>query len=138
MPSGEQSVFIRVHPWFNFPFWPVAPIDSNPKSTPAHPKSTIDLGLEPLIWVKNGLQTPLLPACRPSFRATMTRELWNAGQIQTNTGKQLNHGTLYLSDTGQAESSLAPIGGEGWGEGASQLESITQCCLMILSVAVNL
>jgi hypothetical protein len=48
------------------------PANPKRKSTAACSKSTVDLGLEPLIWDKNGLQTPFLPnndtgmeACKP-------------------------------------------------------------------------
>src|SRR5580698_5543578 len=50
------SVFISVHPWLNSLFLISIPHNSKPKSTLGYPKSTVDLGLEKLIWGKNGLQ----------------------------------------------------------------------------------
>jgi hypothetical protein len=67
------------------------PANPNPKSRAASPKSTVDLGLEKLIWGKNGLQTPVLVGCRQSFWPTTTRELKRANQKQTDTGQKENH-----------------------------------------------
>jgi hypothetical protein len=61
-----------------------------PKSTPGHPKSTVDLREEKLNCGKNGLQTPFLPGLRHSFRLIATRKLWDAGQMQTDTGQKMN------------------------------------------------
>src|SRR3984957_16132126 len=84
------SVFISVHPWLNSLFQVSATINSQPKSTSDYSKSTVDLGLEPLIWGKNGLQTSLLPGLRPSFYPIETMELWDAGQIQTDSDQKIN------------------------------------------------
>jgi len=86
----EQSVFVRVHPWLNSLFCIPAPPNPNPKSTAGYPKSTVDLWLEPLIWGKNGLQTPSLSLFRYSFCLTMARELWKPNQMQTETGQKMN------------------------------------------------
>ena len=96
----ERSVFIRlqrrslakadVHPCLNSLFWIPIPPNSNPKSTPGYRKSTVDLGLEPLIWGKNGLQTLSLPACRHSFCPIKTREWNRANQKPTETGQKIN------------------------------------------------
>jgi hypothetical protein len=48
--------------WLNSLFWILEPANPNPKSTAGSPKSTVDLRLEPLIWGKNGLQTPFCRA----------------------------------------------------------------------------
>jgi hypothetical protein len=56
------SMFIRVHPWLNSLFQVFTTTNPNRKSMVAYGKSTVDLDLEKLIWFKNGLPTPLLPA----------------------------------------------------------------------------
>ena len=97
VPRWQKSVFVvisirlpRSTWWLNSLFQFFTPINSQPKSTLGYPKSTVDLGLVLLIWVKNGLPTPPLPDSRHSFRPTMTRELWGAGQIQTDTDQKRN------------------------------------------------
>jgi hypothetical protein len=73
--------------------------NSQSKSTAACPKSTVDLGIEKLIWSKNGLPLPLLPGLRPSFPSITTREWKHANRIQTDTGQKMNHPlTVNLGD----------------------------------------
>jgi hypothetical protein len=62
----------------------------NPKSTMRYPKSTVDLGLEPLIWGKNTLQTPPLPCRRHPFRPITTREWKHVSQNQTKPDQKMN------------------------------------------------
>jgi hypothetical protein len=65
------------------------PPNPHRKSTAAYPKSTVDLGLEKLIWVKNSLQTPALPAYHHSLCPITTRE-WNlANQKPAETGQKM-------------------------------------------------
>ena len=45
-----------------------------PKSTPPNPKSTVDLGLEPLIWVENTLLTPDSSGQKHSICPITTRQ----------------------------------------------------------------
>jgi len=48
--------------------YPIRPI-SRIRPIPPHPKSTVELGHEPLIRVENGLRPPFSPACyRPLIR----------------------------------------------------------------------
>ena len=51
------------------------PANSQSKSTVSYRKSTVDLGLEPLIWGENGLQTPFLLGSRHSFGPIKTGKL---------------------------------------------------------------
>jgi hypothetical protein len=60
------------------------------------PKSTVDLGIEPLIWSKNGLQTSALARHRHSFYPIGTRELKRANQKQTDAGQKMNRPTVDL------------------------------------------
>jgi hypothetical protein len=64
------------------------PNNPNHKSTPCYRKSIVDLGEEPLIWGKNGLQTSAFAVGRHSFRPIMTRELKRANQKQTEAGQK--------------------------------------------------
>ena len=76
--------------WLNSLLTIWAPANSKRKSMVAFPKSTVDLSLELLIWGKNGLQTSPLPDSRHLFRSITMRELWGAGQIQTETDQKRN------------------------------------------------
>jgi hypothetical protein len=78
----------QAYPWLNSFFSAQATANFSPKSTLGHRKSTLDSGLEPLIWGKNGLQTPFLPACRPYFSPIITRKSSNANQMQIETGQK--------------------------------------------------
>jgi hypothetical protein len=62
--------------------------NSHPKSTSSCRKSTVDLRLEPLIWGENSLPTPLLPPCHHSFCLITIRQLWKAGQMQSDAGQK--------------------------------------------------
>jgi hypothetical protein len=88
--SLRKSVFIRAHPWLNSLFWIPTPANPNPKSTPGYRKSTVDLREELLIWVKNDLQTSLLPACRHSFCPMTTREWNRANKKQAEPNQNRN------------------------------------------------
>jgi hypothetical protein len=90
------SVFISVHPWLNSLLGIPTLANPNPKSTAGSPKSTVDLGLEPLIWVKNGLQTPRFRDCWNSSNPITTRKLKHANQKQTDTGQKMNASALDL------------------------------------------
>jgi hypothetical protein len=92
VPRWQKSVFISFPPWLNSTLRWVIPANSKLKSTAACPKSTVDLDLEKLIWGKNGLQAPLLPGLRHSFCPIVTGELWDTGQIQTDTGQKNKSG----------------------------------------------
>ncbi|HSY42473.1 MAG TPA: hypothetical protein VK811_01090 [Candidatus Acidoferrum sp.] len=61
------------------PHHPMTPKPAHPKrkSMISRPKSTVDLGFEPLIRVENALQTPFLPDYRHSFRPITMLE-WRA------------------------------------------------------------
>ena len=82
--------------WLNSLFWILGPVNPNPKSTPRYRKSTVDLRSEPLIWGKNGLQTPLLPGFRRSFCPIKTRKWKRANQKPTETGQKINRPTVDL------------------------------------------
>jgi hypothetical protein len=71
--SFYLNLCVSVPRWLNSPFWILSPANPKPKSTLGYPKSTVDLGLDLLIWVKNGLPTLLLPALRHSFCLITTR-----------------------------------------------------------------
>ena len=73
---------------------PDRPENSNPKSTPANPKSTVDLGLEPLIWVENTLQKPLLAVWRHSNCQITTRQLNTENQKRTETNQKINRALI--------------------------------------------
>ena len=57
----------------------------HPKSTFAHPKSTVDLGCEPLIRVENGLRPP--PSLTP-YRPISTPKIRGFNQTQTVTDQK--------------------------------------------------
>jgi len=79
----QKSVFICAHPWLKITTHP------QPKSRARLPKSTVDLRSQPLIWGKNGRQTPLLPGCWHSFCPITTRQWECAGQKPTETDQKL-------------------------------------------------
>jgi hypothetical protein len=54
-------------------------------------KSTLDLQLPPLIWGKNGLPTPHLPAGRHSFSPMTTRNFLPLDRNQTESGQKINY-----------------------------------------------
>ena len=88
----------------------VTPANPKLKSTAASPKSTIDLGLELLIWVENGLQTPPLWAGWPSFYSITTREWERANQKPTETGQKINRPAIDLGceTRGYIKSEIVP------------------------------
>ena len=57
----------------------------HPKSTLAHPKSTVELGHEPLIRVENGLRSPLSPT---SYRPKSGPKIRESNQNQTATNRK--------------------------------------------------
>ena len=61
-------------------YFPHPQTNPHPKSTLAHPKSTVDLGCEPLIRVENGLRPPLSPT---SYRPKSGPKIRESGQNQT-------------------------------------------------------
>ena len=61
----------------------------NPKSTPANPESTVDLGLEPLIWVENTLLTPIFSGAQRSLCPITTRERQRKHQKKTETNQKI-------------------------------------------------
>jgi hypothetical protein len=63
----------------------IRPIPPHLKSTFAHPKSTVDLGCERLIWVENGLGSPLSPT---SYRPISAPKIKESNQTQTVTGRK--------------------------------------------------
>jgi hypothetical protein len=67
------------------------PTNPNRKSTAGSPKSTVDLRSEPLIWVEKRPANALSSGFRHSFCPITMRELWNAGQRQTEANKKENH-----------------------------------------------
>jgi hypothetical protein len=76
-----------------FLLWPMTrqPTNPRPKSTPAYPKSTVDLGCELLIWGKNTAQTGLLLGLQYSFCSIITRPIAKSNQNQTETDQKINH-----------------------------------------------
>jgi hypothetical protein len=54
-----------------------------PKSTPPHPKSTVDLGCEELIRVENAPLSPLFPGHQRSFNLITTQRLTRANRMRT-------------------------------------------------------
>ena len=71
------------------------PENSNSKSTPANPKSTVDLGLEPLIWVENALQRTHQRHWRHSICPTTTRKLNYQNQNKTKTNQKINRALMF-------------------------------------------
>ena len=63
---------------------PYPPTHPHPKSTLTHPKSTVDLGYEGLIRVKNGLRSPLLPT---GYRPISGPKIKESNQNQTATNQ---------------------------------------------------
>jgi hypothetical protein len=63
--------------------------NSKLKSTAGSPKSTVDLGIELLIRVENGLQSPVSPAYRHPFRPITTRQWRHANQKQTDADQKI-------------------------------------------------
>ncbi len=80
----------------NCPIRPIRPIrpipiphpqtHPHPKSTLTHPKSTVDLGYEPLIKVKNDLRPPLSPTC---YRPKSGPKIKESNQNQTATHQKI-------------------------------------------------
>jgi hypothetical protein len=68
------------------PIRPIRPILPQPKSTLAHPKSTVDLGCESLIRVENSLISTLL---RTSYRPISTPKIRGLNQTQTVTDRKI-------------------------------------------------
>lgn len=66
-----------------------------PKSTPANPKSTVDLGLEPLIWVENASQKPLFGGRRHANCPTTARELNYQNRKHTETNQKINRALMF-------------------------------------------
>ncbi len=66
-------------------YFPHPQTNPHPKSTLAHPKSTVDLGCEPLIRVENGLRPPLSPT---SYRPKSGPKIRESGQNQTATDQK--------------------------------------------------
>ena len=67
------------------PIRPIRPIPPHPKSTLAHPKSTVDLGCEPLIRVDNGL---IPSSSRTRYRLKSGPKTKESGQNQTVTDRK--------------------------------------------------
>ena len=65
--------------------FPHSPTSPHPKSTLAHPKSTLDLDCEGLIKVENGLSTPILPHCYLPISGPKIRK---SNQNQTATSQK--------------------------------------------------
>jgi hypothetical protein len=65
---------------------------SNSKSRVSHSKSTLHLRLEPLIWVENTPLTRNFLGGQRSFCPTMTRELNNQNQKQTEQNWKIIQG----------------------------------------------
>jgi hypothetical protein len=68
------------------PICPIRPIASYPKSTLAHPKSTVDLECEPLIRVENGLRAPLLLT---GYRPISGPKIKESNQNQTAANQKI-------------------------------------------------
>jgi hypothetical protein len=66
-------------------YFPHPQTNPHPKSTLAHPKSTVDLGCELLIRVENGLRPPLSPT---SYRPKSGPKIRESNQNQTVTGQK--------------------------------------------------
>ena len=78
--SPESTVSCPIRPICR-----VGPILSQPKSTLANPKSTVDLGCEPLIKVENSLiSTP----SRTAYRPISTQKIKGFSQNQTVTNRK--------------------------------------------------
>ncbi|HTR43406.1 MAG TPA: hypothetical protein VMH87_17475 [Pseudomonadales bacterium] len=69
------------------------PMQYNPQ-----PKSTVDLGLEPLIWGENTLLKRLFPGSQHSFHTITTRQWSHANQNQTNTNRKINKPLPFIKD----------------------------------------
>jgi hypothetical protein len=81
-------------------------VGPNPKSTPPYPGSTVDLRLEPLIWVKNGLRMIRLFGGRPTFCPAMTQERKPSKQSKTVPNQKINHAVAV--DLGRTLLSIVP------------------------------
>src|ERR1700677_3126054 len=84
----EKVFFLFAPKYFVAQPLPLHPMTPKPKrkSTIARPKSTVDLGFEPLIRVENDLQTPFLLGYRHSFRPITTLE-WRACKPKTGRSR---------------------------------------------------
>ena len=67
-----------------------------PKSTLPHPKSTVDLGCEGLIWVENTLISSRLGDPRRAFCPITTESSGDTEQNQTNAGRKIFFTTVDL------------------------------------------
>src|SRR3984957_2417007 len=76
-----QNSTLKIQNWFPHP-------QTNPRlaSTFSHPKSTVDLGCEPLIRVENGLRSPLSPTCYRPISGPKIRE---SNRIQAVTDRKI-------------------------------------------------
>src|ERR1700722_11668508 len=81
-----QNSTLKIQNWFPHP-------QTNPRlaSTFSHPKSTVDLGCEPLIRVENGLRSPLSPTCYRPISGPKIRE---SNRIQTVTDRKILSPTI--------------------------------------------
>jgi hypothetical protein len=79
-----------VYPWLNS--LALIPLLANPqrKSTAPHPKSTLDLGCEPLIRVEKGPANACLSSNACPFHPITTRTEKHAGQKQTDSNRKRN------------------------------------------------
>jgi hypothetical protein len=68
------------------PIRPIRPILPHHPQTNPHPKSTVDLGCEGLIWVGNGLRPPLSPT---SYRPISGPKIKESNQNQTATNQKI-------------------------------------------------
>ncbi len=65
---------------------PIRPILFHHPPASSYPKSTVDLGCEPLIKVENGLRSPLSPTCYRPISGPKIRE---SNQNQTVTNRKI-------------------------------------------------
>ena len=75
-------------------------LKNHPKSNPASPKSTVDLVLEPLIWVENTFRTSSFSPRQHSFRPISTRPWRASNRLQTVTNQKMNqlHPLIWVDD----------------------------------------
>jgi exodeoxyribonuclease VII small subunit len=94
--SAEALAKADVPSWLNSLLGTPVSANPQPNSTPAYPKSTVDLPLEPLIWVDKRSANAPFAIRRHSFTPRTMRKLWNADQKQTDTGQKVNPLTVDL------------------------------------------
>ena len=80
---------------------------ANPQSTPAHTKSTVDLGCETLIWVDNTPKFPLFPVAHTLFPPIRTRPPGASNRNQAKSNQKIIRTASLIWVEGTASSKTA-------------------------------